>query len=96
MSVSFPNPARVDYYDIAVSQVTYEGDLKISTNPYKVDDAVSSKLLPFSITGTTADSYKALLDTANKGASDWNVSKQQNDCSAATYCTWQVEINRPL
>ena len=29
MSVSFPNPARVDYYDIALSQVTYESDLKI-------------------------------------------------------------------
>ncbi len=96
MSVSFPNPARVDSYDIAVSQVTYDGDLKIYTNPYNVQDLVASKLLPFSVTGTTASSYSAMLDTANKGAADWNVSRQDNDCSAATYCIWQVEINRPL
>ena len=96
MSVSFPNPARVDYYDIALSQVTYESDLKIQSTPYIVQDLVANKILPFSVLGTTASSYSSMLDTANKGASDWNVSRQANDCSAATYCTWQVEINRPL
>ena len=78
MSITFPNPARADSYDIAVSQVTYENEQKILLNPYDVQDLESSKKFPFAITGTTTDAYKALLDTAKKGASDWNVSRQLN------------------